>query len=200
MVVHKRFILNIYIQVALTAKDELLHNLICVLEALPNEQQPAAEPTPSNEWVERAPLPRKRHPEKSWTPHPPVPQRAKPADTKPVPQAGPSTQPPAPPPAPKQRCPAEAKPVPQAVSGPAVPVQQTMSHSVTPQAAVRTQHDDIRQRLFSDSLQRQLFARHGATLQGTASILCQRTPLLEIRKIVIWATKSSQILMLLSWT
>ena len=30
MVMHKRFIPNIYIQVALTAKDELFHNLICV--------------------------------------------------------------------------------------------------------------------------------------------------------------------------
>ena len=147
-----------------------------LVEALPNEQQPAAEPAPSNVWVERAPFPRKRHPEKSWTPHPPEPQRAKPADTKPVPQAGPSPpQPPAPPPAPNQRSPAAAKPVPQAVSGPAVPVQQAMSHSVTPQAAVQTQHDDIRQRLFSDSLQRQLFARHvpqrpqRAALQGTPS-------------------------------
>ena len=59
-----------------------------LVEALPNEELPAAEPTPSTEWVERAPLPRKRQPEKSWTPHPPEPQRAKPADTKPVPQAG----------------------------------------------------------------------------------------------------------------
>ena len=58
------------------------------------------------------------------------------------------------------------------MSGPAVPVQQAMSHSVTPQATVRTQHDDIRQRLFSDSLQRQLFAPQRpqrATLQGTSS-------------------------------
>ena len=143
-----------------------------LVEALPNEELPAAEPTPSTEWVERAPLPRKRQPEKSWTPHPPEPQRAKPADTKPVPQAGPWTPHP---PAPKQGSPAAAKPVPQAVSGPAVPVQQAMPHSVTPQAAVRTQHDDIRQRLFSDSVQRQLFARHvpqrpqRATLQGTPS-------------------------------
>ena len=140
-----------------------------LVEALPNEEQPAAEPTPSTEWVERTPLPRKRQPEKSWTPHPPEPQRAKPADTKPVPQAGPWTPHP---PAPKQGSSAAAKSVPQAVSGPAVPVQQAMPHSVTPQAAVRTQHDDIRQRLFSDSVQRQLFARHvlqrpqRATLQG----------------------------------
>ena len=115
------------------------------------EELPAAEPTHSTEWVERAPLPRKRQPEKSWTPHPPEPQRAKPADAKPVPQAGPWTPHP---PAPKQGSPAAAKPVPQAVSGPAVPVQQAMPHSVTLQAAVRTQHDDIRQRLFSDSVQR----------------------------------------------
>ena len=143
-----------------------------LVEALPNEELPAAEPTPSTEWVERAPLPRKRQPEKSWTPHPPEPQRAKPADAKPVPQAGPWTPHP---PAPKQVSPAAAKPVPQAVSCPAVPVQQAMPQSVTPQAAVRTQHDDIRQRLFSDSLQRQLFARHvpqrpqRAPLQGTPS-------------------------------
>ena len=71
--------------------------------------------------------------------------------------------------------PAAAKPVPQAVSGPTVPVQQAMPHSVTPQAAVRTQHDDIRQRLFGDSVQRQLFARYvpqrpqRAPLQGTPS-------------------------------
>ena len=175
--------------------QSIYDELRSLVEALPNEQQPAAEPTPSNEWVERAPLadavakryrpwpkglradslpwfdsplvqgasrlrytdkaqiaatgpywpkgarkkkrveraplPRKRHPEKSWTPHPPEPQRAKPADTKPVPQAGPSTpQPPAPPPAPKQRSPAAAKPVPQAVSGPAVPVQQCLTLSL----------------------------------------------------------------------
>ena len=152
--------------------QSIYDELRSLVAALPNEEHPAAEPTPSIEWVERAPLPRKRHPEKSWAPHPPEPQRAKPADTKPVPQAGPSTPHP---PAPKQRSPAAAKPVPQAVSGPAVPVQQAMPHSVTPQAAVRTQHDDIRQRLFSDSLQRQLFARHvpqrpqRATLQGTPS-------------------------------
>ena len=30
MVMHKRFIPNIYIQIALTAKDELFHNLVCV--------------------------------------------------------------------------------------------------------------------------------------------------------------------------
>ena len=158
--------------------------LRCLVDALPNEEPPAAEPMPSNEWVERAPLPRKRQPEKPWSPHPPEPQRAKPADAKPVPQAGPWTPYP---PAPQQGSPA--------ASGPAVPVPQAVPHSVTPQAAVRTQHDDIRQRLFSDSMQRQLFARHAHLL---ASVLCQRTPLLEIRKTVPWATKSNQILMLLS--
>ena len=30
MVMHKRFISNIYIEVALAADDELLHDLICV--------------------------------------------------------------------------------------------------------------------------------------------------------------------------
>ena len=146
--------------------------LRCLVDALPNEEPPAAEPTPQADWVERAPLPRKRQPEKPWTPHPPEPQRAKPADAKPVPQAGPWTPYP---PDPQPVKPAEAKPVPEAVSRPAVPVPQAVPRPVVPQATARTQHDDIRQRLFSDSMQRQLFAQHvpqrpqKATLQGTPS-------------------------------
>ena len=161
--------------------------LRCLVDALPNEEPPTAEPTPQTDWVERAPLPRKRQPEKpwtphplepqrakpaDWTPHPPEPQRAKPADAKPVPQAGPWTPYP---PDPQPVKPAEAKPVPQAVSRPVVHAPQAVHRPVVPQATVRTQHDDIRQRLFSDSTQRQLFAQHvpqrpqKATLQGTPS-------------------------------
>ena len=143
-----------------------------LVDALPDDEPPAEEPAPPTSWVERAPLPRKRQPEKPWNPHPPEPQRAKPTDAKPVPQAGPWTPYPS---APQQVQPAEAKPVQQAVSKPAAPVPQAVPRSVAPQATVRTQHDDIRQRLFSDSMQRQLFAQHvpqrpqKATLQGTPS-------------------------------
>ena len=53
------------------------------------------------------------------------------------------------PPEPQRAKAAESKPVLQAVSPP-----------VSRSSAARTSHDDIRQRLFSDSMQRQLFAQH----------------------------------------
>ena len=53
------------------------------------------------------------------------------------------------PPEPQRAKPTESKPVLQAVNPP-----------VVLPAAARTSHDDIRQRLFSDSMQRQLFAQH----------------------------------------
>ena len=40
------------------------------------------------------------------------------------------------------------------------PVLQAVSPSVVASATARTSHDNIRQRLFSDSMQRQLFAQH----------------------------------------
>ena len=117
--------------------DSIYDELRCMVDALPDDQPQSSGPPPKADWIERAPLQRKRQPEQPLTPFPPEPQRAKPA---------------------------EPKPVLQAVRTP-----------VVQQAAERTLHDDIRHRLFSDSMQRQLFAQHvpqrppKATSQGTPS-------------------------------
>ena len=137
--------------------------LRCMVDALPDDQPQTRGPPPQTDWVERAPLPRKRQPEQPLTPFPPEPQRAKPA---------------------------ESKPVLQAVPTPAVL-----------QATARTPHDDIRQRLFSDSMHSMCHSALRRRLRRAPLLefmLCQQQLLLGMHKTVSWTPRDNQTVMLLS--
>ena len=112
--------------------ESIYEEMRSMVDALPEDQPQSSGPPPKTDWTERAPIQRKRQHEQPSTIITPEPQRAKPAEPKPVLQA-------------------VTTPVEQR------PTERTLTEQRT---TGRTPHDDIRHRLFSDSMQRQLFARH----------------------------------------
>ena len=156
--------------------DSIYEEMRSMVDALPEDQPQSTGPPPKTDWTERAPIQRKRQHEQPSTIITPEPQRAKPAEPKPVLQAVPT--------------PVEQR-----------PTERTL---IEPRTTGRTPHDDVRHRLFSDSMQRQLFARHvpqrppKASPQGTPSGL-DTTPVNRLSLSVLLTPRYNPTVLQLWW-